>query len=94
MTGILPAENARLLIKMNRNNRSRGNRNNYNRNQTHDRKPQDTSDNNNPVIQCFRQYAQELDDKHDRYERILKQSRDITIESKRIIFLLHTADAR
>jgi predicted translin family RNA/ssDNA-binding protein len=36
----------------------------------------------------------ELDDKNDRYERIVKISRDITIESKRIIFLLHTIDPR
>ncbi|XP_022914674.2 translin-associated protein X [Onthophagus taurus] len=42
-----------------------------------------------PTMQLFRQYASELDDKHDRYERIVKISRDITIESKRIIFLLH-----
>lgn len=37
----------------------------------------------------FREYGRQLDDKHDRYERIVKLSRDITIESKRIIFLLH-----
>ncbi|XP_074103655.1 translin associated factor X [Cotesia typhae] len=49
-------------------------------------------DESNPVIQQFRGYASELDDKHDRYERIVKFSRDITIESKRIIFLLHTID--
>ncbi|XP_055630239.1 translin-associated protein X [Toxorhynchites rutilus septentrionalis] len=51
-------------------------------------------DENNPVVQCFREYASELDEKHDRYERIVKCSRDITIESKRIIFLLHTVDAK
>lgn len=51
-------------------------------------------DENNPVVQCFREYARELDEKHDRYERIVKCSRDITIESKRIIFLLHTVDAK
>uniref|UniRef100_A0A182Y8J8 Translin-associated protein X n=1 Tax=Anopheles stephensi TaxID=30069 RepID=A0A182Y8J8_ANOST len=51
-------------------------------------------DENNPVIQCFREYAAILDAKHDKYERIVKISRDITIESKRIIFLLHTIDAR
>uniref|UniRef100_A0A914WT32 Translin-associated protein X n=1 Tax=Plectus sambesii TaxID=2011161 RepID=A0A914WT32_9BILA len=37
----------------------------------------------------FLDYQAELDDKHDRYERIVKVSRDITISSKRIIFLLH-----
>ncbi|XP_053984862.1 translin-associated protein X [Hylaeus anthracinus] len=47
---------------------------------------------NNLVVQQFRGYATELDDKHDRFERIVKISRDITIESKRIIFLLHTID--
>lgn len=51
-------------------------------------------DENNPIVQCFREYARELDEKHDRYERIVKCSRDITIESKRIIFLLHTVDAK
>lgn len=49
-------------------------------------------DETNPVIQAFRIYSTELDDKHDRYERIVKLSRDITIESKRIIFLLHNCD--
>jgi hypothetical protein len=44
------------------------------------------------VIKCFQQYAAELDFKHDKHERIVKLSRDITIESKRIIFLLHTLD--
>ncbi|KAK0182899.1 hypothetical protein PV327_000986 [Microctonus hyperodae] len=47
-------------------------------------------DENNAVIKQFRGYAAELDNKHDRYERIFKYSRDITIESKRIIYLLHT----
>jgi len=49
-------------------------------------------DENSPVIKQFRGYAAELDSKHDRYERIVKLCRDITIESKRIIFLLHTLD--
>ncbi|MBZ3872698.1 Translin-associated protein X [Sciurus carolinensis] len=33
--------------------------------------------------------AQELDVQHDNYERLVKLSRDITMESKRTIFLLH-----
>jgi len=49
-------------------------------------------DASSPVIKCFQQYAAELDFKHDKYERIVKLGRDITIESKRIIFLLHTLD--
>uniref|UniRef100_A0A182NMZ5 Translin-associated protein X n=1 Tax=Anopheles dirus TaxID=7168 RepID=A0A182NMZ5_9DIPT len=51
-------------------------------------------DENNPIIQRFREYATILDAKHDKYERIVKINRDITIESKRIIFLLHTIDPR
>lgn len=49
-------------------------------------------DDNSIVIQQFRGYAAELDAKHDRYERVFKINRDIGIESKRIIFLLHTID--
>lgn len=51
-------------------------------------------DENSQVVKQFRGYAAELDDKHDRFERIVKVSRDITIESKRIIFLLHTLDKK
>lgn len=40
----------------------------------------------------FREFSRELDEKHDRYERIVKLSRDITIESKRIIFALHSTN--
>ncbi|GAB0097671.1 translin-associated protein X [Sergentomyia squamirostris] len=54
----------------------------------------DPIDESNPVLVSFRQYARELDDKHDRYERIVKIGRDITIESKRLIFLLHTIDPK
>ncbi|XP_029377250.1 translin-associated protein X [Echeneis naucrates] len=42
-----------------------------------------------PVIAAFKVFQQELDTKHDKYERLVKISRDITIESKRTIFLLH-----
>uniref|UniRef100_A0A1A8HI46 Translin-associated protein X n=1 Tax=Nothobranchius korthausae TaxID=1143690 RepID=A0A1A8HI46_9TELE len=42
-----------------------------------------------PVIAAFRVFQQELDAKHDKYERLVKISRDVTIESKRTIFLLH-----
>ncbi|KAF4520984.1 hypothetical protein B566_EDAN002480 [Ephemera danica] len=51
---------------------------------------QDLVDENSPVIKSFRLFATELDAKHDKYERLVKLSRDVTIESKRIIFLLHT----
>lgn len=49
-------------------------------------------DENNPTIRAFMQYNTELVEKQDRHERIVKQSRDITIESKRIIFLLHNSN--
>uniref|UniRef100_A0A8D8M5I8 Translin-associated protein X n=1 Tax=Cacopsylla melanoneura TaxID=428564 RepID=A0A8D8M5I8_9HEMI len=47
-------------------------------------------DENNPVVQEFRKYAVIMNAKQDKYERLVKISRDITIESKRVIFLLHS----
>eukprot|EP00096_Caligus_rogercresseyi_P002282 TRINITY_DN1436_c0_g1_i1.p1 TRINITY_DN1436_c0_g1~~TRINITY_DN1436_c0_g1_i1.p1 ORF type:complete len:305 (-),score=72.63 TRINITY_DN1436_c0_g1_i1:318-1232(-) len=44
---------------------------------------------NKPIVMLFQNLTLELDERHDRYERIVKLSRDITIESKRIIFHLH-----
>lgn len=41
------------------------------------------------VQTIFQQYQNELDHSHDKRERLVKLSRDITIQSKRIIFLLH-----
>ncbi|XP_060826206.1 translin-associated protein X [Bombus pascuorum] len=54
----------------------------------------DITDESSEILQQFRAYATELDNKHDRFEKIVKFSRDITIESKRIIFLLHTIDKK
>lgn len=54
----------------------------------------ESMDENNLVLQHFQGYAVEFDDKHDRFERISKISRDINIESKRVIFLLHTLDKK
>ncbi|XP_008320556.1 translin-associated protein X [Cynoglossus semilaevis] len=42
-----------------------------------------------PVLAAFKVFQQELDTRHDKYERLVKLSRDVTIESKRSIFLLH-----
>ncbi|KAL1502265.1 hypothetical protein ABEB36_007431 [Hypothenemus hampei] len=50
----------------------------------------ETLDDDHLITKMFKSFAAELDQKHDRYERIVKLSRDITIESKRIIFLLHS----
>ncbi|TPX63322.1 hypothetical protein SpCBS45565_g06700 [Spizellomyces sp. 'palustris'] len=41
------------------------------------------------VIHTFQELSEVLDELHDRRERIIKVSRDITICSKRMIFLLH-----
>ncbi|KAK6999831.1 translin-associated protein X [Biomphalaria glabrata] len=41
-----------------------------------------------PIFKAFNIFREELDNRNNRYERIVKISRDITIESKRIIFLL------
>lgn len=75
----------------------RGNRRNYRGGHRDYKKGEtkimDTSE-DSQIQKTFRMYAKELVDKQDRYERITKISRDITIESKRIIFLLHTIDAR
>ncbi|XP_029464507.1 translin-associated protein X [Rhinatrema bivittatum] len=37
----------------------------------------------------FKSFQRDLDTRHDKYERLVKLGRDITIESKRTIFLLH-----
>ncbi|XP_070696982.1 translin-associated protein X isoform X2 [Pempheris klunzingeri] len=50
---------------------------------------QDRDNPSSPVTAAFKVFQQELDTKHDKYERLVKISRDITIESKRTIFLLH-----
>nr|XP_034177457.1 translin-associated protein X [Osmia lignaria] len=49
---------------------------------------------NSLIVQQFQAYSAELVERHDRFERILKVGRDITIESKRIICLLHTIDKK
>jgi len=43
----------------------------------------------NTISPIFRLFQAELDGKHDKYERLVKLSRDITVVSKRIIFSLH-----
>ena len=42
-----------------------------------------------PYVEMFQEYRKELDEKYDRHERIVKLSRDCTIHSKRVIFILH-----
>ncbi|KAF3427100.1 hypothetical protein E2986_11175 [Frieseomelitta varia] len=75
--------------------KSRGHRSNKKIN-IDDRKQENVEnmDENSLIVQQFQAYAAELDDKHDRFERIVKIGRDINIESKRIIFLLHTIDKK
>ena len=50
--------------------------------------PKRKVDENSPIMLSFKQHQQELDSRHDKHERLVKCSRDVTITSKRIIFLL------
>ncbi|XP_030012653.1 translin-associated protein X-like [Sphaeramia orbicularis] len=68
---------------MNRRDGDGGSRRNHDTVQDHD------ASQTSPVIAAFKVFQQELDTKHDKYERLVKISRDVTIESKRTIFLLH-----
>ena len=45
-------------------------------------------DENSPIIASFRSFREELVSRYDKHERLVKCSRDVTIHSKRIIFLL------
>ena len=42
-----------------------------------------------PVQKMFGEISVNLDSRHDKREKLVKLSRDVTIESKRIIFCLH-----
>lgn len=50
--------------------------------------PKRNIDENSPIILSFKNHQRELDSRHDKHERLVKCSRDVTIASKRIIFLL------
>lgn len=52
----------------------------------------EASEEDSPVVKSFRQYAKIMKDAQDKNERIFKARRDVVIESKRIIFLLHSID--
>lgn len=43
---------------------------------------------NSPILVSFKDYQEKLDSRYDKYERLMKCSRDMTIANKRIIFLL------
>lgn len=43
----------------------------------------------NQLLSQFANYQVQLDSKNDKHERLVKMSRDITVASKRCIFLLH-----
>jgi len=61
----------------------------WNRNQMDRRKKHGVIVDDDPVQNMFGLMSKELDYRNDKRERIVKLSRDITIESKRIIFCLH-----
>ena len=41
------------------------------------------------ILDAFAAFRDELDEKHDRRERLVKASRDVTNQSKKVIFQLH-----
>ncbi|KAG8123585.1 hypothetical protein E2320_018914 [Naja naja] len=55
----------------------------------HRREEKDSVNFSSSIMTSFKMFQLELDTRHDKYERLVKLSRDITIESKRTIFLLH-----
>ena len=61
----------------------------WNKSQGGERRNKVAIDTSDPVQNMFGQISKVLDARHDKRERIVKLSRDITIESKRIIFCLH-----
>ena len=61
-----------------------------NRPQSSEKKPTDANVAESEIVEELRICAQEMEEKQDRYERILKIGRDVTIDSKRLIFYLHT----
>jgi len=42
-----------------------------------------------PITQEFFRLSQQLDARHDKHEALVKRGRDVTIDSKKVIFLLH-----
>ncbi|XP_074325463.1 uncharacterized protein LOC141663579 isoform X2 [Apium graveolens] len=49
----------------------------------------DSSSNSNPMASAFSEYAEYLNQFNDKRERVVKASRDITINSKKVIFQVH-----
>ena len=52
----------------------------------------DGKDADTEVTRIFHGFQTELDARHDKHERLVKLSRDITIGSKRVIFVIHRID--
>ena len=48
----------------------------------------DASESTSPFTNVFEGFKAELDEHHDRRERVIKASRDITASSKKVIFAL------
>jgi len=75
----------------NNNNPREGRGGNRNENFQRKRKQPPTVEGSGEIFDAFKGYAITLDETNDRYERVVKLSRDTTIASKRLIFLLHRA---
>ncbi|ELR11294.1 uncharacterized protein ACA1_189600 [Acanthamoeba castellanii str. Neff] len=61
---------------------------------TANKKPRREIPKDSPILALFQSYSATLDDLNDRHERLVKLSRDLTIGSKRLIFLLQRNDER
>ncbi|KAJ5109603.1 hypothetical protein N7532_002248 [Penicillium argentinense] len=59
----------------------------------HVKSEMNTSESANSILSIFENFRSELDEHHDRRERIIKTSRDITALSKKIIFALQRVRA-
>lgn len=59
----------------------------------HEPEPEDTPTSlagDSVALAVFKAATMQLNERQDRHEKLVKMSRDVTIESKRIIFLLHS----
>lgn len=45
-----------------------------------------------PILDCFKEYAKVLDERQNKYEDLVRKSRDLKIESTRIMYLLDRID--
>uniref|UniRef100_A0A2C9JER1 Translin-associated protein X n=1 Tax=Biomphalaria glabrata TaxID=6526 RepID=A0A2C9JER1_BIOGL len=81
-------DNPSIIINDHDGNRGREDRNTSSSNRKRLKVNDSSLSKDSPIFKAFNIFREELDNRNNRHERIVKISRDITIESKRIIFLL------